>query len=78
LLFRLPEALKIIKDCEQQNITILGLDFWQRRNTAIVEVNSTDYSSISQDSKNTRQEARELLSKGLPGNTDYISFVLQK
>jgi len=56
------------------------MDFWQQRGGNIVEINSTDYSSINalpDAPKKTIEAARELLKNGLPDNADYVSFILQ-
>lgn len=80
MLFEGQDALEVVAACEELGVIIIGMDFWQQRGGNIVEINSTDYSSINalpDAPKKTIEAARELLKNGLPDNADYVSFILQ-
>jgi len=49
-MLRHPEALRFVDDCERMGLTIIGLDFYVIEGESIIEVNSTDWSSITEGS----------------------------
>jgi len=79
LLFRQPDALTIIDECERLGAVVIGMNFWKWKGDGYMEVNSTDYSSINtlpDATKETIDAARELIKDKLPDNADCVSFVL--
>jgi hypothetical protein len=44
------KALRFVDDCERMGLTIIGLDFYVIEGESIIEVNSTDWSSITEGS----------------------------
>ncbi len=81
LLFDHQTALKIIEDCQNMDAIIIGMDFWQRRGTNLVEINSTDFGEINSAGINTSPAtilaARHLTTDNLPDGADYVCFLLK-
>lgn len=78
-LFNHDDAIKIIDECEKVEIIIVGMDFWIKRGKDIIEINSTDYSSINTGPnavKDTVGAAKRLVKDKLPDNASFVSFVL--
>ncbi len=79
LLFRWPDALKVIDEIDNQGKIISGMNFWAQRDNSIIEVNSTDYSDINEGPeahKKTIEAARTLIKDELPDTADYVSFIV--
>jgi hypothetical protein len=82
LLFRHPDALRFIKDCERLGLTILGIDFYQEAGDAIIPLlNSADYSSLSKTPEAVPKSAsatRKLIKHGFPDGATLASFVVEE
>ena len=80
LLLRPSDALRFIDDCEDLELMILGMDFYAREGGHTVEVSSTDWSSLTEDSDPigaSIREARLLIGQGLPDEAELVSFVVR-
>ncbi len=80
LLFERENALKVMDECQRLGGTIIGMNFWKEKDGDVIEVNSTDYSSINalpEASNETINAARSLTKDKLPDDADYVSFVLE-
>ena len=81
LLLRYAEALRFIDDCEDLGLTILGMNFYVREEAHPVEVNSTNWSSVTEDPNAlgaSIREARLLIGRGLPDEAEFVSFVVRE
>lgn len=81
ILLRPADALHFVDDCEKLGLVILGMDFWVERGDAVVEVGSTEWSSITSRpdaARRSQDEARAVLSGRLPGDVEFVSFVVEE
>jgi hypothetical protein len=81
LLLRHADALRFVEDCEDLGLTILGMSFYVREEGHTVEINSTDWSSLTEgpDAFGTSvREARSLIGQGLPHEAEFVSFVVRE
>ena len=80
LLLRRSEALRFVDDCEDLGFEILGMDFYAREEGHVLEVGSTDWSSLSEKPRASGAsigEARSLIIRGLPDGAELVSFVVK-
>ena len=80
LLFSHNVAIEVLDECQKIKGVILGLDFWQVVGDTVKEVNSADYSNLSEGpsaAELTVEEAKSLIQDKLPDNADYVSFVFK-
>jgi|SRR5918997_1382941 hypothetical protein len=81
LLLRHADALRFIDDCEDLGLTILGMSFYVREKGHTVEVNSTNWASLTEDPNAfgaSIREARSLIGQGLPDEAEFVSFVVRE
>ena len=80
LILRHSDAVRFIDDCEALGITILGMNLYVREEGHTVEVNSTDWSSLTGGPDaftGSIREARSLIGQGFPDEAKLVSFVVQ-
>ena len=75
-------ALKILEECALLSIRVVGIDIFllNERDNSLVQLNSTDYSSVSKTLDGDRLTvlaSRRLLESGIPDGGNYVSFVLR-
>jgi hypothetical protein len=73
------EALRLIDDCEQRGVRILGIEFFAGTTDSFTPTGGTNWESISgSPPAESWHEARELLREGIPDGGNLVEFVLDE
>jgi hypothetical protein len=73
------EALRLIGDCEQRGVRILGIEFFAGTKDSFTPVGGTNWESIASSSPaESWREAKELLREGIPDGGNLVEFVLDE
>jgi hypothetical protein len=70
---RHPEALRLIDECENRRVPILGFEWFVRDGATVTPVGVADLSTAPAET--TWDEARRLLGDGIPDGADTVEFV---
>jgi hypothetical protein len=73
------EALRLIDDCEQRGVRILGIEFLAGTKDSFTPVGGTNWEGIaSSPPAESWHEARDLLREGIPDGGNLVEFVLDE
>lgn len=70
------EALRLIDDCKQLGVRIVGIEFFAGTKESFTPVGGTKWEGITR--AESWHEARELLSGGIPEGGNLVEFVLDE
>ena len=67
------EALRLISDCEERQVPILGLEWFRREGNTVTPLGVADFSRV--DPTTAWDEARQLLADGIPDGANTVEIV---
>ena len=81
LLLGHADSLRLLEDCMQLQLMIIGIDFYEQKENDIIELPiSADYSSLYSDDSAVEKSivaARKLMKDRLPNGATWASFTIE-